>query len=689
MAGAHESPNLPSIRAAAQERLDSWKEIAAYLGRSVRTVVRWEAEDGLPVHRLVHHERSSVYALKPELDEWMQSRSSISVQPAAGEGGSRLRGGLTILSWVGGLSIMAAIGAMLSWKSNPTPMLAARPLTSMAGAEVCPSFSPDGERIAFSWEGEGQDNFDIYSKAVEGHDKPLRLTRHPGIDTAPAWSPDGKRIAFLRFDRQQDGGTYELVVMPSAGGDESPLTTLRVAATHPISSPPAIYWTPDSNHLIAPQSPGAGGPAALLLIDANSGVSRPLTTAPEPGARDHCGTISPDGRFLAFLRKRGQNHVGLHLLRLAGKYAPAGTPRLVLNLQRPVHGLRWTRDGRSLLFTAWLGETSEVWRTSLDSPEKPRLITAIGRTAAGSVSFSDDADKVAYGDYASDSDIWLMEFSGSAGNRTSPLIRSSHADSSPAVSPDGERIAFASGRSGSPEIWLCDRDGSSETQLTRGFQSVGMPRWSPDGVRIAFNALTGNNWDIYLLNASGGHPTRLTADPAVDINPSWSNDGKTIYFSSNRSGTQQIWRIPVRAGERPGSSTSTATAVTTRGGWRALEALDGVTVYYAKSFMSTSIWRVPSWGGEEVQVTDSLNLLHNFDVTRHGIYYQAGGILEPRFSIWFLPFASSNAQLVANLSNQASGGMAATAESSGRRGRIIFSVMEGRGGDLWLVEGLR
>src|SRR4249920_194468 len=57
-----------------QGRLDSWKEIAAYLGRGVRTVQRWEREEGLPVHRLAHEKRGSIYARCEELEAWWESR---------------------------------------------------------------------------------------------------------------------------------------------------------------------------------------------------------------------------------------------------------------------------------------------------------------------------------------------------------------------------------------------------------------------------------------------------------------------------------------------------------------------------------------------------------------------------------------------------------------------------------------
>jgi len=57
-----------------EDRLDSWKEIAAYLGRGIRTVQRWEQEEGLPVHRLAHEKRGSIYARREELAAWWKSR---------------------------------------------------------------------------------------------------------------------------------------------------------------------------------------------------------------------------------------------------------------------------------------------------------------------------------------------------------------------------------------------------------------------------------------------------------------------------------------------------------------------------------------------------------------------------------------------------------------------------------------
>ena len=66
------------------KRLDSWKEIATYLGRDVRTIQRWETRDNLPVHRLQHSKIGSVFAYTGELDAWRDARDPSSSENASG-----------------------------------------------------------------------------------------------------------------------------------------------------------------------------------------------------------------------------------------------------------------------------------------------------------------------------------------------------------------------------------------------------------------------------------------------------------------------------------------------------------------------------------------------------------------------------------------------------------------------------
>src|SRR5207244_9087659 len=81
----------------------------------------------------------------------------------------------------------------------PEPALAAVPLATYPGFQGQPSFSPDGNQVAFHWNGQKQDNYDIYVKLIGTGGSPLRLTTDPAADLSPAWSPDGRFIAFLRL----------------------------------------------------------------------------------------------------------------------------------------------------------------------------------------------------------------------------------------------------------------------------------------------------------------------------------------------------------------------------------------------------------------------------------------------------------------------------------------------------------
>ena len=117
------SPDTPTFEKSPENRLDSWKEIAAYLARDVTTVQRWEKREGMPVHRHQHDKRGSVYAVASELDAWLRSRRRHLTEepdelkpeaPGEADGGDgrratfRARGWL-VLAGVGVLGLLAAV----------------------------------------------------------------------------------------------------------------------------------------------------------------------------------------------------------------------------------------------------------------------------------------------------------------------------------------------------------------------------------------------------------------------------------------------------------------------------------------------------------------------------------------------------------------------------------------------------
>jgi len=114
-------------------------------------------------------------------------------------------------------------------------------------------------------------------------------------------------------------------------------------------------------------------------------------------------------------------------------------------------------------------------------------------------------------------------------------------------SPDGDYIAFESGRAGSIDIWIMEPDGTNLVNLT--FDSPeydGGIAWSPDGKLIAFESERAGTYDIWLMDMDGGQLTNLTPEmSSAEGQPRWSPDGRYLVFTSNSGGTWGIWIMQV------------------------------------------------------------------------------------------------------------------------------------------------
>src|SRR5881296_1775451 len=185
--------------------------------------------------------------------------------------------------------------------------------------------------------------------------------------------------------------------------------------------------------------------------------------------------------------------------------------------------------------------------------------------------------------------IWRWD---RARREASKIAGSTWYDDFPAVAPGGERVAFASNRTGENEIWVAAADGSNPQQVTFHRGPVVMaPAWSPDGKRLAFSSEVGGNRDIYVIRPDGSQSTRITTAPSEETNPSWSPDGRWIYFRSDQAGIGQLWKMPATGG--------TPTRVTIGEALRGFPSPDGRLLYFVRSADAAGVWSVPVDGGRE------------------------------------------------------------------------------------------
>lgn len=118
---------------------------------------------------------------------------------------------------------------------------------------------------------------------------------------------------------------------------------------------------------------------------------------------------------------------------------------------------------------------------------------------------------------------------------------------SPAVSPDGQRLAFISSMNGNPDLYVSSLDGSGVKQLTHSRDPKSSPCWSPDGTQICFVDKSGRA-ALYKISANGGAAQRISTTSGGNITePDWSPDGKKIVFTA-LTGSFNLYVVPAEGG---------------------------------------------------------------------------------------------------------------------------------------------
>lgn len=480
--------------------------------------------------------------------------------------------------WAASIALAATVAATAAFfLTKPTrnienaDPITAVPFTSYPGQETAPSVSPDGSRIAFSWDNatasSGAPAFDLYVKAI-GSETLLRLTNHPSEWISSTWSPDGTQIAFHRL-AGTDNGIY---VIPALGGPERKLHTTHTP--YDVAAP--LSWSPDGKWIAYADVENDRPGDRMFLLNVNTLESHEFSHDPSCNHEADL-TFSHSGRQLALLCVHRMTSFEYFVTDIDGK-----SKRSLITVREFPSGLAWSSDDKYLVISKALEASAELdeLRVSDGTIRKIPLATAGFWPAV-----SRDGRELAFSVSVGHVNIWRRDL---LHPEAAPLqMYTSTLDQNAAqYSPDGKHVAFDSARSGMWSIWIADTDGSNPVQISHE-GAAGYPRWSPDSQRVAFQMKDSNkSWGVYIADISDRVPHKLPGNVRETSDPEWSHDGNWIYFRGYEGIGHQLYRCPIPGGDAVLLAASQDFVEPT-------ESVDGKVLYFLSREANATLMMLP------------------------------------------------------------------------------------------------
>lgn len=573
-----EQGSAPGSGQSAEERLGSWKAIAAYLQRDVTTVQRWERLEGMPVHRHVHAKRGSVYAFRSELHAWQRNRRA----PAA-EAEARTTARISWRLWAGVAAVLILVIVTGWWvsKTEPetrNPLASARitALTDFEGLELDAAVSPDGKFAAFLSDRGGA--MDVWVTQI-GTGEFHNLTRgsapellNPEVRSL-AFTPDGSLVTM--WTRHQDGAV-NVSAVPTMGGA---LREYRAGAVE-------LAWSSDGRRMVF-HTPDPGDPT--FLIESAQGSPRQIYVAPK-GEHNHFQVWSPDDRYIYFVRGVPPEEMDIWRMTAEGKELERVTSHNTRVLYPTF------LDSRTLLYLATSEDGSGPWLFTVDVNTRVSRRISFGVEQYVSIAASADRSRLVAAVEHSKASLWRVpikaeiadeaeatrvdvptigafapRMSGgaliyvSAKNDGHALWKFADGTATelwsatqtrivggPAISPDGKLIAFSAERAGGTKLHVLDPTTSSVRVLAESYEVRGAPAWSPDGhsivVAIARDEQQDRVPELYRVPLNGEPAANLVR--GYSINPLWSPDGKFLVYADADAGPDTVLKAVTPDGGR-------------------------------------------------------------------------------------------------------------------------------------------
>ncbi|HYN42337.1 MAG TPA: hypothetical protein VE129_11205, partial [Thermoanaerobaculia bacterium] len=424
---------------------------------------------------------------------------------------------------------------------QPRQPTAFRQLTFLAGAEMAPALSPDGESFAYVKEVGGQR--DVFLQRVGGTN-PVNLTAGcKADDDEPTFSPDGRRIAYR--SECAGGGIF---VMGATGESARKVTD---KGYNPAWSPDGRELAIAGEKLRSPFSRTTTSPLWAVKIETGERRLLPAHDAVQP-------TWSPDGKRIAFWGLDDATSArDLFTVAADGSQPEAAAAVRLLSDAHVDWSPKWSGDGRSLYFASSRGGTMNLWRIALD-PATGRALGAPEPVTApsswvGYLSVSANGRRIAFVDRNVRTAVRIAPFDPAAGRiagppRAAPL-GTVEANGPVSLSPDGATLLFDD--SGFPQRLVLVEPGGAMRQLTEGLHRDRQGTFSPDGAWIAFQT---NRWPgkLALIRPDGSGLTEVLPGRTTSVfNPFWSPDGR--WLGAGNTDADGPLLVPIADGKAAGA----------------------------------------------------------------------------------------------------------------------------------------
>jgi len=511
-----------------EKRLESWKEIEAYLKRDFRTLRRWEKEEGLPVHRHTHKSRSSVYAYPSEIDTWRASRKVVA-EPAPARP-----------LWKIPVFAVTLFLCLVMVGNGVRPVSAQQSGTGKAARQVWvtqPSEDPtygsvsvDGRYIAFTdWETGDLGVRDLKAGTSR------RITNTGGFEVSgdyaqnSIFSPDGRHIAYNWFI--QKDLHEEVRVIPTVGG--APRTIWRSEGFDDYVLPKD--WTPNGKQLVVTHIlPDRTSQLALLTVQ--DGSLRSLKSFPW---QNFNASLSPDGRLIAYDSPASENTPARDIFVLA-----TDGSREMAVVQNPASDSEpiWSPDGSQIFFLSDRTGQFSLWSVPFvdGKPGEAKLVKAdlsradnIWMTHSGTLYYQIPG--------TASPNIYSAELGADMKVSKPPVLaveRFVNSNNGPGLSPDGQRLAYESFRPGSGTALAIQTINTGEERIVPAKVPVGMiygigPLWFPDArsVLVISRVPPGPGLNFYRIDVASGDAERLLRTDHNVLGYKLAPDGKSLFFT--------------------------------------------------------------------------------------------------------------------------------------------------------------